>query len=151
MKATCFNIRACTQPTSFSYCSLLDSCWVTIDYTRLVVLLNPFSIENIQDLNCINFPAAKQTEGIEALATRSRSRGQWIFDTGAMDDMSGTYGQENRSASAMVTVVGRRKLKITGIGETSLNLSEGLIHIKRVLPVPELGNSSLLSWQKLAN
>lgn len=64
--------------------------------------------------------------------------------------MSGSLVQNTSHTSATVTVAGGRKLEITRVIEASLQTPQGLIQVKRVLQVPELGYSSLVSWQKQA-
>lgn len=78
-------------------------------------------------------PFKEVREGIEVLATGSSNQGQWNFDIGATDHMSGTRPKSTSHLSSTVTIAGTRKLKITGVGEASLQVPQGLIHMKLVL------------------
>lgn len=149
MNATCFMVHDCTLSPKYS--SFLDGCLVDTNYHDFSKLVDPLNIDDIQDLNCLDFASEEEMKSIEAVATGSSIKRESIFDTGTSDHMLGTLAQNTTPTSATVNVVGGRKPKIMGVGKARHQGPQGLIHITRVLPVPELGNSRLLSWQKLAD
>lgn len=100
-----------------TYTSFLDSCWIDTDYPKFSLLSDLHEVEDIQDLNCLDF---QEMDGVEAWATGSSNKEQWIFDSGATDHMSGSLVQNTSCTSATVTGAGRQKLKISGVSEASL-------------------------------
>lgn len=79
---------------------------------ELAGLLDPHNIENIQDLNYIDFFTSDDIEGIKPVATRFSNQGQWISDTGTTDHMSGTHTKRISLTSVTVTIAGGRKLRL---------------------------------------
>jgi hypothetical protein len=69
----------------------------------------------------------------------------WIFDFGATNHMTGTVVTNSSLYSETVTVGGGRKLKITGIGNITIDGSHGPITLHNLCLIPELGKVNLIS------
>lgn len=142
MNATCFMIYSNTIPV---YTSFLKNWWVDPYYPEFNSSNLSSDIDEFMHLKWIDSLAKQDLEETEALTTRECNNNQCILDTGATNHTSGKQVVEAKSIPESMTVPGGRKLKMTAIGEASLNVSQGLITIQRVLRVAELGRSRLLS------
>lgn len=127
------------------YTSFLNNWRVNTHYPEFNSSNLSSAIDEFMHLKRIDSLAKQDLEETEALTTRECNNNQCILDTGATDHTSGKQVVDAKSHPESITVPGGRKLKMTAIGEATLNVSQGLITIQRVLRVAELGRSRLLS------
>lgn len=84
-----------------------------------------------------------------AMVTSTGSKNEWIFDTGATDHMSGTAFDEITKQTGTVSVPGQ-KLSVVACSSVRLQGQLQELKLQRVLHVPALKNTNLISWRKLA-
>ena len=88
------------------------------------------------------------------LTSISTPESPWALDTGASSHVTSKLDLfvKIKPASGYVRVADERRVPVEGVGEVHLDCqapggTTSLVRLKRVLYVPELGNTSLLSWK----